>query len=343
MQAFAACLLFRRSMPVNKSALIRYMALDRCLQRKYRPYTLDGLLREVNRCLEEAGYSQSDSVALRTLYADLKFMESEAGFAAPIVRDKKNGHKLYYYDDPGFSAIGVYSSLHNESLELIAHSKGILPFEWITERLYTTKHPLIKKRTLIRFTHNPFVAGQIWVKKLYDLILEQVAIKIEVNVNDQPSNYELHPWQIREHKGRWFLLGKAINTPITPIILALADIHSIEPNTNIIYLPPLETDWDELFEDCIGPIPPIGKKPEDIKIIANKHIDKILQNEPLHHSQKRRKLEEGQVEYQFKLILDNELERQLLMLGPGISVAKPENLRSRMKELTKQMHASYLE
>lgn len=330
-------------MPVNKSALIRYMALDRCLQRKYRPYTLDGLLREVNRCLEEAGYSQSDSVALRTLYADLKFMESEAGFAAPIIRDKKNGHKLYYYDDPEFSAIGVYSSLHNEGLELIAHSKGILPFEWITERLYNTKHPLIKKRTLIRFTHNPFVAGQMWVKKLYDLILEQVAIKIEATVNDKPANYDLHPWQIREHRGRWFLLGKAINASITPVILALSDIQSIEPNTDMIYLPPLETDWDELFEDCIGPIPPIDEKPELIKIIANNHTDKILQNEPLHHSQKRRKLEEDQVEYQFKLILDNELERQLLMLGPGISVTKPENLRNRMKEITKQMHTSYLE
>jgi hypothetical protein len=341
MQASAACLLFRYSMPVNKSALIRYMALDRCLQRKYRPYTLEGLLREVNRCLEEAGYSQSDSVAVRTLYADLKFMESDAGFAAPIVREKKNGHKLYYYDDPGFSAIGVYSSLHNESLELIAHSKGILPFEWITERLYSSKHPLTKKRTLIRFTHNPFVAGQTWVKKLYDLILEQVAIKIEVLSNDQRIVHDMHPWQIREHKGRWYLLGKVNNASITPVILALADIQSIEPNSDILYLPPLETDWDELFEDCIGPIPPVDESPENILIIVNKDIDKLLQNEPLHHSQKRRKLDEEHFEYQFKLILDDELERQLLMLGPGISVSTPEFLRKRMKELTQQMHENY--
>lgn len=330
-------------MPVNKSALIRYMALDRCLQRKYRPYTLEGLLQEVNRCLEEAGYSQSDSVAVRTLYADLKFMESEAGFAAPIVREKKNGHKLYYYDDPEFSAIGVYSSLHNESLELIAHSKGILPFEWIKERLYTVKHPLIKKRTIIRFTHNPFVAGQAWVKKIYDLILEQVVINVEIQTNDNSTNYDLHPWQIREHKGRWYLLGKLNNAYITPIILALADILAIEPNANINYLPPFETDWDELFEDCIGPIPPISETPEFITLIANSKTDKILQNEPLHHSQKRKKLDVEQVEYQFKLVLDNELEQQLLMLGPGINVSKPEILRMRMKELSQQMHENYLE
>jgi hypothetical protein len=330
-------------MPVNKSALIRYMALDRCLQRKYRPYTLEGLLQEVNRSLEEAGYSQSDSVALRTLYADLKFMESEAGFGATIVREKKNGHKLYYYDNPDFSAIGVYSSLHNESLELIAHSKGILPFEWINERLHAVKHPLIKKRTIIRFTHNPFVAGQAWVKKLYDLILEQVVINVEIHFNEKHIKYDLHPWQIREHKGRWYLLGKVNNSSIAPIILALADILAIEQNPNINYQPPFETDWDELFEDCIGPIPPISETPEFITLIANSKTDKILQNEPLHHSQRRRKLHEDQIEYQFKLTLDNELEQQLLMLGPGISVSKPEILRMRMKELTQQMHENYLE
>jgi hypothetical protein len=73
-------------MPVNKSALIRYLALDRCLQRKFRPYTISGLLNEVNRSLEEAGYGNSDAVSIRTLYADLKFMESESGFNATIRR-----------------------------------------------------------------------------------------------------------------------------------------------------------------------------------------------------------------------------------------------------------------
>jgi hypothetical protein len=342
-QASAACLPFRFSMPVNKSALIRYMALDRCLQRKYRPYTLEGLLREVNRCLEEAGYSQSDSVALRTLYADLKFMESDAGFAAPIVREKKNGRKFYFYDDPGFSAIGVYSSLHNESLELIAHSKGILPFEWIAERLQTAKHPLTKKRTIIRFTNNPFVAGQVWVKKLYDLILEQVAVKIKININDTVVKYDLHPWQIREHKGRWYLLGKVNNSSITPIILALADIHTIEPTYDIQYLNPIDSDWEELFEDCIGPIPHADKTPEHITLVANGKTDKLLQNEPLHHSQIRRRLSENHIEYQFKLIWDHELERQLLLYGPDIYVSKPELLKLRMKALSKEMYDNYTE
>jgi hypothetical protein len=268
-------------------------------------------------------------------------MESEAGFAAPIVREKKNGRKLYYYDNPEFSVIGVYSSLHNESLELIANTKGILPLEWISERLFNAKHPLLKKRTLIRFTHNPFVAGQLWVKKLYELMLEQAAVRMDVQLGGSIIHYQVHPWQLREHKGRWFILGKENNTSSHPIIFALADVIAIEPLTDIKYQHPTDTDWDELFEDSIGPFPYFGTSPQLITVIADENGDKILKNEPLHHSQKRKISLDGKVEYHYKLIIDKELERQLLTLGPDIYVSKPEILSIRMKELIDEMQRIY--
>jgi len=328
-------------MPVNKSALIRYMALDRCLQRKYHPYTLERLHREVNRCLEDAGYSQSDNVSLRTLYADLKFMESDAGFAAPIIRVKKNGHKLYYYDDPEFSAIGIYSSLHNEGLELIAQTKGILPFEWIIEKLHIEKHPLIKKRALIRYTHNPFVSGLIWVKKLYELMLEEVAATIKVNSNKTILEYQIHPWQLREYRGRWFILGKENTTSEIPIIIALEDVITIEAMTEIDYICENETDWDELYDDVVGPFPGMDKIPQMITLIADEDADRMLKNDPLHHSQKRKQNADGKFEYQYKLIINSELVRQLLAFGPSVVVFKPEILLSRMKDLTHRMNIVY--
>jgi hypothetical protein len=342
MQAIAACLLFKCSMPVNKSALIRFMALDRCLRRKNRPCTIDGLLREVNRCLEEAGYSHSDSVAMRTLYADLKFMESEAGFAAIIVREKKNGQKFYYYEDPEFSAIGVNSSLQFECLELIAHTKGLFPFEWITERLHSSRHPLIRKRTLIQFTRKPSVSGQLWVKKLYELMREEVVVRIGLRTDKSTVNYDVHPWQIREQSGRWVLLGKNNDSSGAPILLALADVVAIEANLAITFLEPTESDWDESVTDCIESFPHSEIEPQSIILTADKNADKILQNAPLHHSQKRTNTDNGKVEFHYKLIIDTEIERQIIALGPDAYVSKPKILNQRITELITQMYRIYL-
>jgi predicted DNA-binding transcriptional regulator YafY len=329
-------------MPVNKSALIRYLALDRCLQRNIRPFTINGLLNEVNRCLEEAGYGHSDAISIRTLYADLKFMESESGFNATIKRDKKNGFKHYYYDNPEFSVIGLNSILHQEALELIAHIKGILPIDWMNEKMLKNKHSLIQKKAVLYFNHNPYLKDNDWVMIIYKSILEKVVISMKFNEEDMKEYTSIiHPWQLREYQDCWYLLGIESDKSTIPKVIALNNIVSINPLSGIDFIEPTLNEWDELFDNALGPIPTWNKIPEKVILKVDAHIDRMLNKIPMHHSQKRKTDALGQIEYHFQLVHDKELEKQILALGPGASVLKPELLKCKIIDLIHEMNDSY--
>jgi predicted DNA-binding transcriptional regulator YafY len=329
-------------MPVNKSALIRYLALDRCLQRKFRPYTISGLLNEVNRSLEEAGYGNSDAVSIRTLYADLKFMESESGFNATIRREKKNGCKLYYYENTEFSVIGINSILHQEAFELIAHIKGILPIDWMRDKMLKNKHPFTQKKTVLYFNHNPYIKDNEWVMIIYKAIVEKVVIAIHF-IDDDLAEQTLiiHPWQLREYQESWYLLGIESKEIKTPKVFALSNINTIKPQTGIDFIEAHLNELDELFDNALGPIPSWNKIPENVILKVDNMIDRMLKKSPMHHSQKRKIDDLGQIEYHFDLVHDEELEKQILALGPGASVIKPENLKIKIVGLILEMTAMY--
>ena len=329
-------------MPVNKSALIRYLALDRCLQRKIRPYTIAGLLNEVNRSLEEAGYGHSDAVSIRTLYADLKFMESESGFNASIKREKKNGYKLYYYENPEFSVIGMNSILHQEAFELIAHIKGILPIDRMHDKMLKNQHPFTQKKTVLYFNHNPYIKDNEWVMIIYKAIIEKVVLAIHF-IDDDLAEYALifHPWQLREYQDSWFVLGIDNKETKIPKVFALSNIDAIKPQTGIDFIESSLIEWDELFDNALGPIPAWNKLPENVILKVDDMIDRMLKKAPMHHSQKRKLGDLGQIEYHFNLVHDEELEKQILALGPGASVIKPENLKNKIIGLILEMKATY--
>lgn len=72
-------------MPVNKNALLRYRTIDRCLQNRYRRWTLDDLIEACSDALYEFT-GKSDSVSRRTVQLDIQKMRSEElGYCAPIV------------------------------------------------------------------------------------------------------------------------------------------------------------------------------------------------------------------------------------------------------------------
>jgi len=72
-------------MPENKNIWLRYKTLDSCLSNPGRKYTIKDLKSEVEKVLSEAG-PNSNGVSFKTLRNDLKFMESESGYNAPIIQ-----------------------------------------------------------------------------------------------------------------------------------------------------------------------------------------------------------------------------------------------------------------
>ena len=89
-------------MPVNKSALIRYQALDRCFSDPHRRYYFYDLIEACQNALSKL-YDKKETVSRRSLFYDMAFMASEHGYNAPIEHLKDGTKKYYRYRDPSFT------------------------------------------------------------------------------------------------------------------------------------------------------------------------------------------------------------------------------------------------
>lgn len=88
-------------MPINKNAMIRIFRIDKALKNQSRYYNIDDLLNFVNLGLDI-------KVSRRQLFEDLRFMENEPPFYAPIERTMIDGRKRYRYSDPTYSIFNSF-------------------------------------------------------------------------------------------------------------------------------------------------------------------------------------------------------------------------------------------
>lgn len=75
----------------NKNALIRYIAIDRCLMRGR--CTIAELLIAVNNAMQDL---KGSNASLRTIRSDLKDMQERMLFDAPITKVRAENNKVYY-------------------------------------------------------------------------------------------------------------------------------------------------------------------------------------------------------------------------------------------------------
>ena len=108
-------------MPLNRATLIRISTIDRCLQNRYRRWTINDLIEACTEALAEYE-GRSTPVSRRTFQNDLALMRSDRlGYNAPIVvRD----NKYYEYDDPDFSI--THLPLNEEGLYALNSALDIL-------------------------------------------------------------------------------------------------------------------------------------------------------------------------------------------------------------------------
>lgn len=85
-------------MPSNKDFAQRIEIIDSCLMRKQRRWTLDELLDDVNRKLQE---QYDTSVSKRTLQYDLEYLINEK--QAPIEKKRLDEKVTYTYAQANYS------------------------------------------------------------------------------------------------------------------------------------------------------------------------------------------------------------------------------------------------
>ncbi len=244
-------------MATNKHAIIRYHALDNCFSNFGRKYFIEDLIKACNDAIYE--YTGSfEGVKRRQIYADIKFMESEQGWAVPLDKIRDGKRVFYRYSDKKFSIKkqAINESEANqlkETLLILSRFKG-MP-DWIEELLIKIESTLKLKssaKPILGFDQNPYLKGLNFFTDLFNAILYKKVLMIKYKSFKQENavHIRLHPYFLKEYSNRWFLFGfneskKSISNLAIDRIVEIEEIRAefIE-NTSI--------DFEEYFDDVVG-------------------------------------------------------------------------------------------
>lgn len=233
-------------MAINKNALIRYQVLDRCFRNNGRMFFLEDLLEECNKALLELN-PDGDGIEKRQLYYDIRFMESEAGWAVPLERISY-GRKVYYrYEDLSFS---INNQPLNDSevekirsaLQVFSRFSGTPQFEWINEMipLLESKFGLIERKDeIISFESNVDLKRLDLLTPLFNAIINERVLIINYKDFKSSDPYELifHPHYLKQYNNRWFVFGYNADYKKPVWNLALDRIESMVETNNKYIVP----------------------------------------------------------------------------------------------------------
>jgi predicted DNA-binding transcriptional regulator YafY len=335
-------------MSQNKNALIRYKTIDKCLQNKYKQWTLDDLIEACSNALFEYE-GKENSVSKRTIQLDIQLMRSEKlGYNAPIeVYDRKYYH--YAEDDFSITDIPLTETDINvltETVEMLKQFKDFSLFNDVSDILQRLEDKIYSEKSnskpVIHLDKNESLKGLHFLDELYQAIIKKVVLKIEYQsfTAEVPNTFLFHPFALKEFNNRWFLIGrKKAKLPIAN--LALDRIVSIDYDFSQPYL---EEDFDvELFyKNVVGVTVNQGLQPRVVQLLVDKLNASYVLTKPLHNSQRLiTQNEDGSVIINLFLRENYELERLLLGFGNGVEVLKPERLRNRMMQILENALQKY--
>jgi len=324
-------------MSINKNALLRYQVLDRCFRNTGRKYFWEDLLNEINKALEEFN-GPSSGIKRRQLFDDIKFMESDQGWAIPLDR-KKDGRKVYYrYLDPEFS---ISNQPLNESeifqieaaISVLSRFAGAPQFEAVQEMLPILKDRLGLDHTskeVIGLESNIDLKGIEYLSRLYDAIIKEEVLEIEYQdfKSDKPFKLTFHPYYLKQYNNRWFVFGLNQERDIPTWNLALDRIQSIEQNRGK-YIP-TNIDWNDYFYDIIGVTKHHDREVEQVMLEFSEEMAPYIKTKPIHPSQKSQWVDD-KLRVTIEVIPNYELESVILSFGEKVRIAAPKHLQEKIR------------
>ncbi len=325
-------------MPVNRNALIRYKTIDKCLQNRYRKWTLEDLIDACSDALYE--YEGIDKgVSRRTVQADIQVMRSDKlGYNAPIIVEDK---KYYTYEDPNYSITNIPLTesdlgMLSEAVEFMKQFKGFSHFRELEGMVQKLEDHIYSHQTqtkpVIDFDKNENLKGLEFLNPIYQAIIKKEALKITYQSFKarQPQTFDFHGYVLKEFRNRWFLIGRRANQA-TIMNLALDRMLSVE-KSNIPYQEDSDFDSQEYFSNTIGVSVLTTKAPEEVKLFVHRHHAPYVLTKPIHPSQKLIQTDYYGVTISLNVHHNYELEKEILAFGDAVQVISPISLKNKIKE-----------
>ena len=169
----------------TKNAQLRYRVLDKCFKNKYRQYTFQDLLEEIDAAYENLYGSSYTSVSERTLREDIRSMRKT--FDARIdARQSEDGKYYYTYADPKFSIFKTELSERDldkleSTIEMLGRYRGLPSTAWLEEVISSLQYRFdlkASRQTLVSFEQNAELKGLEHLSSLIDATMNRQALDI---------------------------------------------------------------------------------------------------------------------------------------------------------------------
>lgn len=333
-------------MPTNKSAIIRYRAINRYLIDKEKA-TLQQLKEYCERVLDIY------PIGKRTIEGDISAMKNDGrlGYYAPIEYDRNS--KSYYYSEDGYSIDNI--PLQDEELNSIVVASRLLD-QYRDVEIFKTFSGSVKKlvnaaelrldsaddsyMNLISFEKVGETEGSEFIQPLMNALKNKSVVSLEYKAfnSEKSKSHIIHPYHLREYRNRWYLVGyhnkyKAIRTYALDRIVKF----SIENGIGFI-----DNGFkaDEYYADVIG-VSVIDKKPVEIHVAFSHFQAQYVLTQPLHRTQEMVSESEEKIIFSYKLIPNFEFISQILGWGDEVEVLKPVSIRNQLKDLIDRIGGKY--
>lgn len=325
-------------MPTHKNASIRYQALDKCFRDYRHRYFIEDLIEKCNEALESFNFSAD--ISRRTIFDDIRFMESEAGWAIPLDRIH-DGKRVYYrYSDHEFS-INKQPLTDTEAEQLktailtLGRFRGLPCNEWIEDVISNLEYRFNLhngSQNLVEFEQNANLKGLQYLSPAIDAASAQQVLHIvyrNYKNGGRDLDFILHPYFIKQYNNRWFLLGLEHGKERIANI-ALDRICHMEPDNAMTFIPNKDINFEHYFDNVVGVT--IPKDGTAIEICLKFSIDrfKYAVSKPLHHSQ--RIIDEKEHILSIIVIPNRELDQLIFSFGPDVEVLSPDSYRQHIKD-----------
>ena len=196
------------------------------------------------------------------------------------------------------------------------------------------------KKDFIHFEKAPEIKGHKYFAPLVEAIENKQVLRLYYLpfYEDKPYFNEVHPYLLKEHESRWYLVGlNAFKGKIRTY--ALDRIRDLQVDAGSDYsLPAFNTE--AYFKYAIGIIAPEGVPPL-IKLSVQKTQAQYLITRPWHDSQNILEENEEQVIFSFRVHPTYEFRSLVLSLGKDGTILEPVSLKEEMKQELEDMLRHY--
>ena len=334
-------------MPKNKSAVARFNIIDACLNNKLKPYPSIAQLAKV--CSEKI----REGISVSTIEKDIRAMKlpTPQGHSAPIEYSKQ--HKGYYYAEQGFSITGL--QINDQEWDGIRYAANLLhqyievpifkDFKQAIEKINTRFNLLIDLEEkdfdkYVQFEKANTTTGYHWISIVYPALRNRWILNISYEniYKKEVKEYAVVPKMLKEHRNRWYLIGWVAEREdyLTFALDRIQEITTIEK----VQKHRFDFNPDNFLQHSVG-IMEEDAKPVKVVLQIEDPYHKLIQLEPLHHSQKIVKQSSKNIQLEVQVHVNHELCNRILSMGPYCKVVQPSSLKKQIKDLLQNTLKNY--